>query len=70
MYKNKFAYAVGGTVKDVVTTLTGSQTVILPFKLEHGDTGGSLAVEVKLKELLSTSVSLITIKKQKLSCLK
>ena len=57
MFKNRFAYAVGGTVKDVVTTLTGSQTVVVPFKLEKGDTGGSLALEVKLKELLSTSVS-------------
>ena len=58
MFKNKFAYAVGGTVKEVDTTLTGSQTVVVPFKLEQGDIGGSLTAELKLQELLSTSVSL------------
>ena len=57
MYKNKFAYSVGGTVKDVVTTLTADQCTVLPFKLEpDGDTGGSLVILVQLDEIVATSV--------------
>ena len=59
MYKNKFAYTVGGTVKDVAATITGEQIVTVPFKLEEdSDTGGSLAVEIKLSEVVSTEVSM------------
>ena len=59
MYKNRFAYIVGGTVQDVTATITEEQTVVVPFKLEQdSDTGGSLAVEVKISDIVSPEVRL------------
>ena len=59
MYKNRFAYIVGGTVQDVSATITEDQTVVVPFKLEQdSDTGGSLAVEVKISDIVSPEVKL------------
>ena len=59
MYKNRFAYIVGGTVQDVTATITEDQTVVVPFKLEQdSDTGGSLAVEVKISNIVSPEVRL------------
>ena len=59
MYKNRFAYIVGGTVQDVTATITEDQAVVVPFKLEQdSDTGGSLAVEVKISNIVSPEVRL------------
>lgn len=56
-FRDKFAFVNGTRLKDISITLAENQSKGIPFRLEDGkDTGGSLAVRLKMKQIINIAV--------------
>ena len=59
-FRDKFAFVNGTRLKDISLSLAENQSRGIPFQLKDGqDTGGSLVLKMKLKQITTINVSVV-----------